>query len=193
MNVRLRSDTIFNDQYIGLRDRFDLSNDLRWLGLGGSNWGTVDVGCGLSHKSFRQDFQLAIDANSATTRIDTNEELDSDYLGGEVVATWTRRGWNRTWMLDASVGYFDLEVDYEGSSQIDANAFDSLRLNGDFDAVTAMIGLKTQMRLGGLLLRPGYQLEYFSDIGQIQRNAGGPASLATEDAWVISSKWEIWF
>ena len=193
LNARFRGDTIFNDQYVGLRDRFDLSEDLAWLGLGGRNWGTVDIGCGLGHKSFRQDFNLGVDVDRATTRIDTREELDSDYLGGEAVATWTRKGFGRTWMLDTSLGYFNLDVDYEATTQINGADFDSLRLSEDFGAVTAMIGLQSEMRLGGLLLRPGYQLEYFSNIGQIERNVGGPAILETDEAWVLSSKWEIWF
>ena len=193
MNAHFRGDTIYGDQYIGLRDRFDLSRDLGWLGLGGRNWGKVDIGCGFSHKSFRQNFALSVDANAASTQLETVEELDTDYVGGEVVATWTRRGFGRNWMLEASVGYFDLEIDYEGSTEIDGVDFGSLQLNRDRDAITAMIGLKTEACFCGMLLRPSYQLEYFSDVGQIERNIGGPSTLTTDDAWVLSSRWELWF
>lgn len=191
MSFGLDSDVFFNEQYIGLRDRFDLTD---W-GIG-----ELTIGCGFHHMRFDQDFQFdafVTDGSSGVYR----EELDSSFIGGQIVSTLSRRIFGHKVMLDTNVGFYDMNYDYDGRSRLfDATSVlrhsDRIRLDGTEGVTSLDLALRTDMVFSGVLLRPMVGMRYISDMPSIihpQTNEAPavPVSLTTESSYFLNFGLEI--
>lgn len=103
----LDSDVLHYSEFIGLRDRFDL----RGYGLG-----LFDVGVGFSHQGFQQDYSLLVNPIDGGLVGQYLEDLDTNYIGGEIRSTFTKCIHNHVVMLDVNIGIYDMDADYEGTS-----------------------------------------------------------------------------
>ena len=191
MRVGLESDVLFHDEYIGLRDRFDLTS---W-GIG-----ELTIGCGFHHMRFDQDFSfgaLVSDGSNGAYR----EELESNFLGGQVVSTISRSVFGRTVMLDTNLGFYRLDADYQGSTRLADTAnvafhTDQVNLTRSFNATTLEIALRTDWNIQSVLVRPSIGMKYISDMPTImhpQLNGGGanPVSLDSSSAYFLNFGFEI--
>lgn len=190
MSLGLDSDVFFNEQYIGLRDRFDLTD---W-GIG-----ELTIGCGFHHMRFDQDFQLdafVTDGSSGVYR----EELDSSFIGGQVVSTISRRIFGHKVMLDTNVGFYDLNYNYDGNTRLfDTGGVldhtDRVRLDGSTAVTSFDLALRSDMIVSGLLVRPTIGMRYISDMPSIvhpQTNSFlAPVRLTTESSYFLNFGLEI--
>ena len=186
----LDSDVLFNDQYIGLRDRFDLTD-----------WGIGEliIGCGFHHMRFDQDFQFNAAISNGFGAV-YQEELDSTFLGGQIVSTIKRKIFGRTFMLDTNLGFYDLTYNYDGASRFFDNAGnqyhnDQIALRGT-EGVTAFdIALRTDMVMAGVLVRPTIGMKYISDMPTIihpnTNVLAPPVRLSTESSYFLNFGLEI--
>lgn len=186
----LDSDVMFTDQYIGLRDRFDLTD-----------WGIGEliIGCGFHHMRFDQDFQFdafVSDGRSGVYR----EELDSTFIGGMIVSTIQRRVFGRTFMLDANLGFYDMTYDYDGRTRLfDATNVqvhaDRVNLRGTEGVTSFDLALRTDFNMSGVLVRPTVGMKYISDMPSIihpDTNALiAPVRLSTESSYFLNFGLEI--
>ena len=120
--MSLDSDVAHYSDFVGLRDRFDLS---AW-GLG-----LFDVGLGFSHLGFQQDFNFWAEPLNGGLSGQYVEELNTDYYGADVRSTFHRCLAGYHVMLDLNVGIYDMTADYAGRSLFRTaagNVFDNWRL-----------------------------------------------------------------
>ncbi|MEM9368639.1 MAG: hypothetical protein AAGD07_21820 [Planctomycetota bacterium] len=189
VSTNLNADTFYHDSYIGLRDLFDLTD---W-GIG-----ELTIGCGLSHMRFDQD--LTMDATVSPTKgLVYQEDLESNFLGGEIVATIRRQLFGRDFFFDTSVGIYDLDVVYDGVSTttdggavIDTGDVTS-RLSSS--AFTYEAAIRYDWHFAGALIRPTIGVKYITDMPSIvhANDLTTPVSLTTDDALLLEGGWEIVF
>lgn len=186
----LDSDVLFTDQYIGLRDRFDLTD-----------WGIGElfIGCGFHHMRFDQDFQFnaAISNGFGGT---FREELDSTFIGGQIVSTIKRTIFGRTYMLDTNLGFYDLTYEYDGVTRFFDNAnnqyhADQVGIRDTQGVTTFDLALRSDWVVSGVLVRPTIGMKYISDMPTIihpnTNVAAPPVSLTTASSYFLNFGFEI--
>ncbi len=153
-------DIFHHSQYIGLRDRFDLT---------GWRLGILDIGCGFSHLSYDQN--LTTRANPTSFMLD--ESIDNDYVGGEVRSSITQMIHNTPVTLDFNVGIFDLDGRTQSSLAHDYGTGVGILPVGvaspsfDTTAFTIDLGLRWQTSFCGLTTTPSIGFKYISDMATI--------------------------
>lgn len=189
VGTSLNADTLYHDSYIGLRDLFDLTD---W-GIG-----ELTIGCGLSHMRFDQDFTM----NAAVSPIKGlvyQEDLESNFIGGEIVATIRRQLFGRDFFFDTSFGIYDLNVIYDGTSTTtDAAAIiDTADVTSRLSssAFTYEAAIRYDMQFAGVLVRPTIGVKYITDMPSIvhANDILTPVSLTTDDALLLEGGWELVF
>ncbi len=186
----LRSDVMFNNQYIGLREKLDLCS---W-GLG-----QVDVGLGFSHLGFEQDHQFTGSFTSGFTG-QYLEDVDTDYYGAQVRSTVTKCVYGCPVNFDLNLGIYSMEGKYDGISRF-RNAggavVDSVRVTDKVTKAAGLLGLgmSFEHRVCGALFRPGISFNYISDMVSInhpQTIVGAPrTTISTNGGYFIGWKTEI--
>lgn len=188
----LSSDVMYNNQYIGLRDRFNLCD---W-GLG-----EFDLGCGFSHLGFRQDHEMTASYSSGVAGQYT-ENVDTDYVGIDIRSTINKRIHNMPVKIDFNVGIYDMDGKYDGLSQF-RNAGGTV-INQSFVAdeikkttTTFNIGIRVERKCCGAIIRPGIYYNYISDMVSINHPqsiaAASPVSLSTKSGSFLGWRTEIVF
>lgn len=182
--ISVDGDVIHHNQYIGLRDRFDLCD---W-GIG-----LFDVGFGFSHMAFDQHYTLTGQFGSNVAKID--EDLDNDYIGSEVRSTIIRRIGRRNVMLDFDLGLYDLDGTYEAVSTF-PGASDVANVSLKKTAFTLDVGLRTEVICRGVTLKPGINFKYISDMATIVHAPNvevpaQPATLTTDAAFILGFNLEL--
>ena len=185
----LDSDVIHYSEYIGLRDRFR------------RNGGTLDLGLGFSHMGFQQNFQLVGQPLNGGLRGEYDEDLDTNYYGGELRATRHKYLGNTPIHLDFALGIYDMNADYEGTSRFFNNVgavFDQARVADSIDRTAASItvGARLDRCFRGVLVRPGINFKYISHMASInhpQANIllSNPDTLGTKPGWFLGLNVEI--
>ncbi|MCM2375095.1 hypothetical protein [Aporhodopirellula aestuarii] len=185
-NARVNSDVLYNDQYIGLRDRFDLTH----CGLG-----VLTLGCGFSHVHFDQDFNsnfTVVGANTYTRN--AQEELSTRFLGAEVVATLSRRIFGCPLDFDTSLGIYDMDGDYKGNDEIFLNGgllrASNAELSISETAFTCDFQVRTTARFAGIDIQPTVGVKYISDMPQISNTNAG-TTLKTDSSFILLGGWQI--
>ena len=157
-------DILHHSQYIGLRDRFDMS---------GWGLGLLDLGCGFSHLRYDQD--LTTRTEPIGFRLD--ESIDNDYRGGELRSSMTCMMRNRPVTLDFNLGLFDLDGRMRSALGNDLGPGTGVvpvgeaSPNVDKTAFTIDIGLKWQTSICGVPAKSGVSLKYLSDMATITHPA----------------------
>lgn len=180
------------NKYLGLRENF---------ALGGSGQNPISLGAGLSMMQFQQNHQL--DALFSTgTSGQYLEDVDTDYIGGEIRATISRSLHGHCVKLDLAFGVYDMNADYEGTS-VFRNAggvvtdTGSVTTNLNEVATTFDVGLRMDSTIRGVLVQPSINFKYISDMVAIDHpqteNAvfNNPVSIRTDDAIVLSAELSI--
>ena len=183
-------DIFHHSQYIGLRDRFDLSE---W------RIGILDIGCGFSHLRYDQNL---------TTRTDPiglmiEESIDNDYVGGEIRSSITRMIHHRAATIDLNIGSFDLDGRTRASLAQNSDPGTVVTPVGsaspslDSTAVTMDLGIRWQTSICGLTASPGISFKYLSDMATIRHpeilsfiNYDG-VGVRSEEAYFLSLNLEI--
>ncbi|MFK8115211.1 MAG: hypothetical protein AB8B91_23620 [Rubripirellula sp.] len=181
----LKSQVIYNDVFIGLRDKFDLTN----LGLG-----HVTLGVGFSHMHFDQSFHWDGNDGTANNSIAIDETIQSSYVGGEIVGSMTRTCFGKQIYLDGSVGMYDLDADFRGNAIfIAGGAPIPINFVDTFSdvAYTFNLTLKTDMRFAGANIRPTTGIQYISSMPGITADNG--PFLRKDDAFILNGGWEFIF
>ncbi|MGI9473114.1 MAG: hypothetical protein ACR2NZ_16350 [Rubripirellula sp.] len=182
--ISVSGDVIHHSQYIGLRDRFDLRN---W-GIG-----LFDVGFGFSHLAFDQDYELTAQIGNSFARID--EDLDNDYVGGEVRSTIIRQFRRRPVMLDFDFGLYDMDGRYKATSNFPGGT-DQANIVLKKTAFTFDVGLRTEVYIRGITLKPGINFKYISDMATIIHAPNvevpvQPATLSTDAGYILGLNIEL--
>ncbi len=187
----LDSDVLHYSEFIGLRDRFDIS---RW------GMGTVDLGCGFSHLGFQQDFTLSalFDGSGNTGRY--FEQIDTNYIGGDIRSTFNKQIHGRMVRLDLNFGIYDMDGKYDGRSVFRNAGGAVLNTSSVVDeikktAFTLDVGLRMDTNIRGVLVRPGIHFKYFTDMVSMNHPqtivAADPVRLTTKDAYVLGLNVEV--
>ncbi|QDV57997.1 hypothetical protein Mal33_40130 [Rosistilla oblonga] len=189
LSMNVDSDIFHLHKYVGLRDRFSLD----WIGLG-----DITIGCGFSWMLFDQDFQS--DARFGDGRRGQYlEDLDTNYLGGEFRGTLRQSIFGQICYLDARYGIYEMDADYYGTSTYHSAAgalMDRSQLSTSLKqtTTTAELALRTDVCVGGWLVRPMIGVKYFDDMAQIERSPGGVGtSLTTDNAYIFNGSIEFSF
>jgi hypothetical protein len=181
-SASLRGSVIYNDVFVGLRDKFDLTD---W-GLG-----RITLGAGFSHMHFDQSFNLEAVGPTTTS---LSESLQSSYVGGEIVGAMTRQFFGRNVYLDGAVGMYDLDADYvaRGSSTTAAVTTPLPDADATFSdtAYTLRLTLKTDFRFAGVDFRPTTGIQYISSM---PGTPGATTELTDDDAFILNGGWEFFF
>jgi hypothetical protein len=183
-------DIFHHSQYIGLRDRFDLT---------GWRLGILDIGCGFSH--LRYDQNLTSRTSPASFMLD--ESINNDYLGGEVRSSITQMIHNCPVTLDFNVGIFDLDGRTQSSLAYDYGAGTGIlpvgvaSPNFDTTAFTIDLGMRWQTSFCGLTTTPSISFKYISDMVTIthpdQLTTSGYTNIGarSEEAYFVSLNLEF--
>jgi hypothetical protein len=150
-------DIYHHSQYIGLRDRFDLTE---W------RLGTLDIGCGFSHLMYDQN--LTTRTNPIGFMI--TDLIDNDYIGGELRSSITQIINDRSVSLNFNVGLFDpdgrtqssLAFVYGPSTGVLPSGVASPSL--DSTAFTFDLGVSWQTSICGITANPEISFKYLSDM-----------------------------
>ena len=182
--ISVDGDVIHHSQYIGLRDRFDLCD---W-GIG-----VFDVGCGFSHLAFDQDYTLTGQFGSTLATI--HEDLDNEYVGGEVRSTLIRQIGRHPVMLDVDFGLYDLDGTYKATSSFPGGS-DQANVKLKKTAFTLDLGLRMETKIRGCTIKPGINLKYISDMATIIHAPNveapvEPATLSTEAGYFLGLNVEL--
>lgn len=185
----VRSRVIYNDVFVGLRDKFDLTD----YGLG-----RITLGAGFSHMHFDQTFDFEGSDAGGFNAIDFNEELQSSYVGGEIVGSMTRKIFGRNVYFDGSFGIYDLDADYEFeglATVVGAPTADTQTQTFSDVAYTFNLTLKTDFKFGGMMVRPTTGIQYISSMPGITMTDAitGPSVLREDDAFILNGGWEFSF
>ncbi|QDV69995.1 hypothetical protein Poly24_37140 [Rosistilla carotiformis] len=191
LTMDVDSDVFHLHKYVGLRDRFSLD----WIGLG-----DITIGCGFSWMLFDQDFQT--DARFGDGRRGQSiEDLDTNYLGGEFRGTLRQSIFGQICYFDARYGIYEMDAEYFGTSTLHFNG-GGLAAQGDLSTglkqttTTAELAMRTDICIGGWLVRPMIGVKYFDDMAQINHPLeflGGPTTLTTDSAYVFNGSIEFCF
>jgi hypothetical protein len=188
----LDSDVFFHDEYIGLRDRFDFTD---W-GIG-----EVFIGCGFSHMRFDQDYRLHGVISDGARGLYA-ENLESNFLGGQIVSTITREIFGHRVLLDTNIGFYNVDADYNGSTRLADNGgnvyhTDRVILEHSEGATTVDLALRTDLYFSSVLVRPMIGMKYISDMPSIVHpqteivSGGQPVLLSTDSAYLLNFGLEI--
>lgn len=147
-------------------------------------WGGLSAGAAFSYLAFDQEF----DVSGSGGRL-LREDLDSDLLGGKAVVGWDGCLFGRRSKLDLAVGYFDLDVDYRflGTQAVPGTAIGGL----DDTATTFEADFTTYMTFWGFETGLNFAFMYISDLPQIVHAPSVPASLTTDEAWLIQLRFTV--
>jgi len=185
----VRSRVLYNDIFIGMRDKFDLTD----YGLG-----KITLGAGFSHMHFDQTFDFEGSDAIGLNAIDFNEELQSSYVGGEIVGSMTRRLFGRKVYFDGSFGIYDLNADYEfdGVATVGGTPTADTQTQTFSDvAYTLNLTLKTDFKIAGIMVRPTTGIQYISSMPGITVTDAttDPSVLREDDAFILNGGWEFIF
>lgn len=189
--MNLDSDLFHVHKYTGLRDRFSLN----WLGLG-----DITIGCGFSWMLFDQDFQA--DAQFGDGRRGQYiEDLDTNFLGGEFRGTLRQSIFGHTCYFDARYGIYEMDAEYYGvSTAHDAGGTltNETHFSTGLTKTTSTVDLavRTDLYVGGWLVRPTIGFKYFDDMAQIDHPTGigsGGTSISTDNAYIFNGSLEFSF
>ncbi len=187
----LGSDVLYNSQYVGLAETFWLHGDRNQ---------SFDLGFGFSHLEFEQEFVMnaQFDFSGSGQYL---EDLDTNYLGGEVRGSLNRRLNGRDWILDFGVGFFNMNAEYEGQSFLRSavgTVLDTDVIVDEIDefAVTVDLGLQLDARMRGMVIRPGVNFKYISDMPFINHPMtevplSDPAFISTQSGYFLGINLEV--
>ena len=182
----LDSDLLHYGEFIGFRRR--ISQDF-----------SFDIG--FSHQAFEQDYLFDAVFTSGTNG-QYQEQLNTDFFGGELRGHLCRTVHDQPLQLDLGIGLFGMDTDYSGVSVFrtaGGTIFnqDSLALEQQDFAVMLQARIRGQREVCGVLLQPILNLKYISSMPQINHPqtiiATEPATLGTDDALILSSMIELSF
>lgn len=185
------SDVLFNSQYVGI-------GNTRYVHGDGSR--PIDIGIGFSHLEFEQEFVM-------NARINTGdngqylEDLDTNFLGGEIRTSMARRLNGRDWIFDFNVGLFNMDAEYVGQSylrNIGGAVLDFDRITDQLDefAVTVDAAVRLDTKIYGVAVRPGVTFKYISDMPFINHPMtevpiSDPAFISTESGYFLGINVEM--
>ena len=181
---------LYNSQYVGLANT-------RYV-HGQSNR-PIDLGIGFSHLEFEQEF--ALNATFATLTGQYLEDLDTNYLGGEIRGSLARQHRGRDWILDFGVGLFNMNADYVGQSfirNLGGTVLDNDVIRDEIDelAVTVDLALRLDTEVRGVGVRPGVSFKYISDMPVINHPMtevplSDPAFISTQSGYFLGVNVEL--
>lgn len=189
-NFSLDSDVFFNRQYLGLGDT--------WL-IGGDRSRPIDLSIGFSHLGFEQNHNLnvAFDLGENGQYL---EDLDTNYLGGEIRGSVNRQLNKHDVICEFGVGFFNMNSDYRGTSILNTGAavFDTDTAVDEIDefAVTIDLAVRLDTELCGVGVRPGVTFKYISDMPVINHPMtevplSDPVNLSTDSAYFLGVNVEV--
>lgn len=138
-----------------------------------TRFGGLSAGLGLSTMAFDQRFNADFNGLSLY-----EEDLDSSYFGGTAFVGWDGYVLGRASKIDLIYGYYDLDMDYA----FRADSLPNFDTDDSESAFKVELAGSTQFHLGGHHLALTAGVMYLSDIATIERNAGRPVSIGTDDA-----------
>ncbi|QDT02348.1 hypothetical protein K227x_07240 [Rubripirellula lacrimiformis] len=148
-----------------------------------TRFGGLSAGCSFNYMAFDQDFNVEYGGNRLF-----REELDSDFVGGKGFVGWDGIFLGRKSNLDFSVGYFDMDADYNFvGGTIAGTGTDSISKN----STTVEALFTTRQQMGGWQVGFTTGVMYISDMPTIEHDVAGIASLNTDDAVTIRAMVEI--
>jgi hypothetical protein len=150
-----------------------------------TNWGGLSAGLGFSYLAFDQDFELERNGNSFI-----DEELNSDLVGIKGVLGWDGRWLGRRSTLDLGFGYYDLDMDYNYSSNQTGLTPDFSRTANE-DAWTFDLDFSTRFCLKGYDAALKFGALYISDLPQVIHPVGDQAFINNDDGVLITAGLEI--
>ncbi|MEM6980761.1 MAG: hypothetical protein AAF539_13955 [Planctomycetota bacterium] len=188
LSASVRSRTIYNDAYIGLRDKFDLSD----YGLG-----PISLGCGFSHMNFDNDFNTRFDIDTPLAiAYEGRESLQSSYIGGEIVGSMLSQFFGRDLVIDMGIGIYDLEADYEGQfTSVGAQVLADSSVTESFSDVAYQfkLSLTTVVKFAGVEIHPTTGIQYISSLPGIVHGVDSTTSIRDDDAFLLNGGWEFVF
>lgn len=135
----------------------------------------LSAGFGFSMLNFDQDVSIPA--------IPLGGSIDSDFIGGKIVAGWQSNvGQTPVW-IDFSLGLYDMNADYSGEVA-------AVPVTGTLSDFSTLYGLefKADSTCMGVPVRPSFKVEYIDNFAQW---AGG--QLQTDDAVVLTGQLEFLF
>lgn len=174
-NTHLDADTYHWGFDIALRDT--------WR----TRFGGLSAGLGLSQMAFNQNFvSEVITALNPNTPIEFyDESVDSYYLGGIGFVGWDGYLFNRASNVDLTFGYYDLDSEYEVSSEFLASG--PYQLDQSDTAFKIGVDATTRVNIGGHNLGLTLGATYITDITVVNYVAGTGAVLDTDDAVLLNA------
>jgi len=186
----LDSDVFYNRQYFGLGDT--------WL-IHGDSQRPLDLGIGFSHLGFEQNYNLNVQYDLGESG-QYLEDLNTNYLGGEIRGSANRRVRRHDILFDFGVGLFNMNSDYRGQSTLrnGGGVFDTDVANEEINefAVTLDLALRVDTTFAGVGVRPGVNFKYISDMPVIEHPMtevplSDPVSLSTDSGYFLGFNVEI--
>lgn len=154
--------------------------------------GGLSAGLGLSQMAFNQNFVSTVQLSTGQPPVGWyDESVDSYYLGGIGFVGWDGYLFNRASNVDLTLGYYNLDSDYEFSSEL--LGVDSFQLDRGDTAFKIGVDATTRVRLGGHDLGLTLAATYISDITIVDYVAGTGAVLGTDDAVLLNAMVEWLF
>lgn len=149
--------------------------------------GGLSAGLGLSQMAFNQNFVSEFTpTNNAGSTIELyDESVDSYYLGGIGFVGWDGYLFNRASNVDLTLGYYNLDSEYEVNSEL--VGIDSYQLDRGDTAFKIGADATTRVHLGGHNLGLTLSATYISDITVVNYVAGTGAVLDTDDAVLLNA------
>lgn len=189
----LSSDVLYNSQYVGLAET-------RWLHGDASR--PIDIGFGFRHMEFEQEFVM--NAQFETSGLGQYlEDLDTNYLGGEIRGSMNRRIHGRDWIFDFGLGFFNMNSEYQGQSILRGGGgviFDQDLVVDEIDefAVAVDLALRLDGEVDGFRVRPGVTFQYISDMPFINHPMtevplSDPAFISTKAGFFLGINVEFLF
>lgn len=185
INASFHSEMFYYNKYYGLRDRFSLNR----VGLG-----EVIIGCGASWIYTDQDFFMTA-TNGNGDKVSFNEDLDTNYLGGEFRGTLFQPIFGRMFALEARYGLYRLDAKYKGTGSVVSDTSTSTHLESNLRKSTSTVSvqLTTTVPVGNWLLRPTVGVQYFDDMAKVIHQANQSARVGTGTAYMINAGLEFLF
>ena len=195
VDFALDSDAILYGEYVGFRKQFS-SNPF--------GFDYFDLGCGFSHMRMEQEHLFHSHFTTSDLRGNYNEQLDSNYLGGEIRTKAIRQTQFGPVIVDFGFGFYWMNGDYDGVSELvtaGGVVFDRDIVNQQIDAfaVMAEMAVRTETVLFGYTVRPGLHFRYLSDIASIEHPhtevfvETPPVSLSTQSGYTLGFNVEVPF
>ncbi|MEM8944797.1 MAG: hypothetical protein AAGD11_06400 [Planctomycetota bacterium] len=186
----LDSSVFYNSQYVGLASTHFFHGQSRQ---------PIELGLGFRHLGFDQEF--ALDAQFLNESGQYLEDLDTNYLGGEVRGSIQRVHHGRKWVFDFGVGFFNMNSEYYGQSYIRntvGTVLDNDVVVDEIDefAVTLDLALRLDTEVHGMSVRPGITFQYISDMPFIEHPMtevpnSVPAFISTDSGYFLGINVEL--